>query len=593
MGKPLYDIGEKPPLGEVPEKMHAWLVREERFGEPINAFQKEVVDVPCIADDEVLVYVMAAGVNYNNVWAALGIPVNVIKTRNKQGEPEDFHIGGSDASGIVYQVGKDVRDWKIGDEVVVHCGMWDRDCPSVSAGEDPMFSPSFRIWGYESNYGSFAQFTKVQAHQCVKRPQHLSWEESAAYMLVGATAYRMLHGWGEHRVRKNDVVLIWGGAGGLGSMAIQIVKAAGGVPVAVVSSDDKIDYCKHLGAKGAINRAQFKHWGMLPHWKDTSSYNEWLKGARAFGKAIWDVLGDKRNPRIVFEHPGETTIPTSIFVCETGGMVAICAGTTGYNATVDLRYLWMRQKRLQGSHFANDAQAQGLNDLVYSGVVDPCLSKAVIYDELPLVHQLMHDNKHPHGNMAVLVGAPEFGLGINKPELRKKSGDVLTRTYEAGGVVRWDGVRMIPIIEDQGDDQSLLSAISMNVTVGDVMHRGLIGCRRDTPIRDVTSKMLEQGIHAVVVTDDSDRPIGVVSQTDIVMASQTRTRTELLSITANDVMTHGCLTCTATAKLSDAISLMTRNRLHRLVVVEKQGDVGKAIGVISMTDVLDKYVADK
>ena len=105
--------------------------------------------------------------------------------------------------------------------------------------------------------------------------------------------------------------------------------------------------------------------------------------------------------------------------------------------------------------------------------------------------------------------------------------------------------------------------------------------------------MLEQGIHAVVVTDDSDRPIGVVSQTDIVMASQTRTRTELLSITANDVMTHGCLTCTATAKLSDAISLMTRNRLHRLVVVEKQGDVGKAIGVISMTDVLDKYVADK
>jgi crotonyl-CoA carboxylase/reductase len=254
----------------------------------------------------------------------------------------------------------------------------------------------------------------------------------------------------------------------------------------------------------------------------------------------------------------------------------------------------MRQKRLQGSHFANDVQARGLNDLVYSGVVDPCLSKAVIYDELPLVHQLMHDNKHPHGNMAVLIGAPEFGQGINKPELRKKSGDVLTRTYETGGV-RWDGVRGIPpgTIVDQGDDQSLLSAISMNVTVGDVMHRGLIGCRRDTPIREVTKLMLEHHIHAVVVTDDSDRPIGVVSQTDIVMASQTRTRTELLSITANDVMTHSCLTCEATAKLTDAISIMTRNRLHRLVVVEKQGNASKAIGVISMTDVLGKYVADK
>ena len=122
MSKQLYDLGEKPPLGEVPEKMHAWLIRPERFGKPTEAFQKEVVNTPSIADDEVLVYVMAAGINYNNVWAALGIPVNVIGARNKAGEPEDFHIGGSDASGIVYKVGKDVTNVKVGDEVVMHCG---------------------------------------------------------------------------------------------------------------------------------------------------------------------------------------------------------------------------------------------------------------------------------------------------------------------------------------------------------------------------------------------------------------------------------------------------------------------------------------
>jgi crotonyl-CoA carboxylase/reductase len=102
MSKQLYELGEKPPLGEIPEKMHAWLVRQDRFGKPTEAFQQEVVNTPSIADDEVLVYVMAAGINYNNVWAALGIPVNVIAARNKGGEPEDFHIGGSDASGIVY-----------------------------------------------------------------------------------------------------------------------------------------------------------------------------------------------------------------------------------------------------------------------------------------------------------------------------------------------------------------------------------------------------------------------------------------------------------------------------------------------------------
>ncbi len=240
MAKEVYEIGEQPPLGEVPAKMHAWLIRAERFGQPMQAFQKEVVAVPDIKDDEVLVYVMAAGINYNNVWAGLGIPVNVIKTRNKAGEPEDFHIGGSDASGIIYKVGKDVTTHKVGDEVVVHCGMWNHDDPWVTAGNDPMYAPSFRIWGYETNYGSFAQFTKVQAHQCMPKPKHMNWEEAAAYVLVGATAYRMLHGWPEHAMKPNDPVLIWGGAGGLGSMAIQIVRAAGAIPVAIVAGEDKI-----------------------------------------------------------------------------------------------------------------------------------------------------------------------------------------------------------------------------------------------------------------------------------------------------------------------------------------------------------------
>ena len=439
MTKQLYDIGDMPPLGEVPEQMHAWLIRPERFGPPMQAFQKEVVDVPDIADDEVLVYVMAAGINYNNVWAGLGIPVDVIGARNKGhargdfgSDPAPFHIGGSDASGIVYKVGKDVTNVKVGDEVVMHCGQWSRSCPSVQAGKDPMYSPTFRIWGYETNWGSFAQFTKVQAQQCMPKPKHMTWEEASAYTLVAATAWRMLHGWGENAVKKDDVVLIWGGAGGLGSMAIQIVKAAGGVPIAVVSGEDKFDYCMKLGAKGCINRNDFDHWGMLPHWKDDQAYGTWLKGARKFGSAIWDVLGERGAPNIVFEHPGESTIPTSIFVCDTGGMVVVCAGTTGFNATVDLRYLWMRQKRLQGSHFANGVQSNQMNDLALVGRLDPCLSRAFTYDEIPVAHDLMYRNKHPHGNMAVLVGATSFGQGasaaapIDLPHPHLPEGDVHT-----------------------------------------------------------------------------------------------------------------------------------------------------------------------
>ena len=155
------------------------------------------------------------------------------------------------------------------------------------------------------------------------------------------------------------------------------------------------------------------HWGPMPDTKDASAYGAWAKGARAFGKAIWDALGEKSNPRIVFEHPGESTLPTSEFVCATGGMIVICAGTTGYNVTLDLRYHWMRQKRLQGSHLSNDEQAAAVTRLVADGRVDPCLSHTYGFDDIPECHQLMLENKHPYGNMGVLVNAVRPGTGVS------------------------------------------------------------------------------------------------------------------------------------------------------------------------------------
>mgnify|MGYP003323689083 FL=1 len=104
-------------------------------------------------------------------------------------------------------------------------------------------------------------------------------------------------------------------------------------------------------------------------------------------------------------------MPTSNFVCDIGGMVVICAGTTGYNITMDLRYHWMMQKRFQGSHLANDEQASAVNELIKLGKVDPCLSETFSFDEIGHVHQLMHENKHPYGNMACLVNATEIGTG--------------------------------------------------------------------------------------------------------------------------------------------------------------------------------------
>ena len=406
-----YPIGSQPPMGEVPEKMLAQVVRSERFGDPRTAFQIEEIEIPSLKPGEVLISVMAAGINFNNVWAARGIPINVIKIRQKMGEPYDFHIGGSDVSGVVYATGSDVEHVSIGDEVVVHHGWWKPDDPWVLAGKDPMLAPSAVIWGYNTNFGSFAQFCVVQAHAVLPKAPHLSWEEAAAPTLVGTTAFRMLFGWQGNTLNEGDVVLVWGGSGGLGSQAIQLATVHGARAVAVVSDDERGEYCKSLGAVGYINRKDFSHWGVPPHWSDTEGQKEWLKGCRAFGKAFWEALGERHNPEIVFEHPGEATIPTSIFVCETGGMVVICAGTTGYTAAVDLRYHWVRQKRLQGSHGSNDEQAAAYNQLVYDGKINPCLGQIYTFDQIGQAHYDMEQGENVIGNRVALVGAEKPGLG--------------------------------------------------------------------------------------------------------------------------------------------------------------------------------------
>lgn len=224
-------IGSLPGLGDVPKHMLAQVVRQGRLGEPSDAFRPEEIDTPQPGPGEVLIAVMAAGINFNNVWAARGVPIDVIAQRKKMtGIDVDFHVGGSDASGIVYALGDGVDSLSVGDEVVVHHGWWDQSDPWIQAGKDPMTSPSAHIWGYDwpRNYGSFAQFTIAQSHQVMPKADHLTWEQAACNSLVGTTAYRMLYGWPPHTVQPGDVVLVWGGSGGLGSQAIQLVKWGAG-----------------------------------------------------------------------------------------------------------------------------------------------------------------------------------------------------------------------------------------------------------------------------------------------------------------------------------------------------------------------------
>jgi crotonyl-CoA carboxylase/reductase len=392
------EVGVEP--GTLPETMAAWVIRQEREGQPTDAFQLEQIEVPEPGPFEVIVRVMAAGVNYNNVWAALGKPVSVFRYHPE----DDHHIGGSDASGVVWKTGEGVTRWKPGDEVVVHCNQASYEDPEVH-GLDPMAAPSQRIWGYETSWGSFAQFTKVQEQQLLHKPQNLNWEEAASYGLTYFTAYRMLID--QCELQAGHKVLIWGAAGGLGVFAIQLCKLAGAQCVGVVSSDEKGELCKQLGATGYINRNEFA--GMMRKGGESPEEEKArFAESRRFGKAVKEILGD--SPDIVFEHVGQATFPTSVFVVKPFGKVVICAGTTGFNLDFDVRYLWMRQKQIIGSHFANAWECHKANELMAQGVVRPVLWRTMGFEGVGEAHQLMLENKHL-GKIAILVGADKEGEG--------------------------------------------------------------------------------------------------------------------------------------------------------------------------------------
>jgi crotonyl-CoA carboxylase/reductase len=314
------------------------------------------------------------------------------------------HIGGSDASGVVWKVGEGVTRWKPGDEVVIHCNMASYEDPEVH-GLDPLAAPSQLIWGYETTWGSFAQFTKVQAQQLLPRPQNLTWEEGASYGLVYFTAYRMLID--RCQLQAGHRVLIWGGAGGLGVFGIQLCRAAGAECVAVVSSEEKGKLCMELGATGYINRNDYA--GMMRRGDETPEEEKArFAESRRFAKAVKEILGEP--PDIVFEHVGKATFPTSVFCVRPFGKVVICAGTTGYNLDFDVRHLWMRQKEIIGSHFANAYECMKANQLIEQNKIRPVLWRTLGFEGVPEAHQLMLENKHL-GKISILVGATETGQG--------------------------------------------------------------------------------------------------------------------------------------------------------------------------------------
>ena len=395
----------------LPETYRAAYVRRDEAGmfegvpsaekDPGKSLHVGEVPLPELAPDEAYVAVMASSINFNTVWTAIFEPLPTFGFLDRLGKESVW--------GARHSL---VRNWRPGDRVTVHCNYVDDQDPT--AHDDSMLAANQRIWGFESNFGGLADIAVVKANQLMPKPAHLSWEEAAVNALCNSTAYRMLASHNGAPVTQGDRVLVWGASGGLGSFAVQYVLNAGGVPVGVVSSPEKVGLLHELGVEAVIDRRAAGY----RFWKDehTQDEAEW----RRFGKDVRALVG--ADPDIVFEHPGRQTMGASVFACRRGGTIVTCAATSGYMIEYDNRHLWMRLKTIKGSHFANYREAWDANRLVAEGGIVPPLSAVFPLEAVGEAAAEVHGNRH-EGKIGVLCLAPGEGLGVDDPERRAAVGE--------------------------------------------------------------------------------------------------------------------------------------------------------------------------
>ncbi|WP_338673605.1 crotonyl-CoA carboxylase/reductase [Streptomyces sp. SCSIO 30461] len=393
--------------------------------DPRKSLHLQDVPTPEPAPGEALIAVMASAVNYNTVWSSIFEPLPTFGFLERYGRLSDaarrhdlpYHVLGSDLAGVVLRTGPGVNRWKAGDRVVAHC--LSVELESADGHDDTMLDPEQRIWGFETNFGGLAELALVKANQLMPKPEHLTWEEAASPGLVNSTAYRQLVSRNGAGMKQGDNVLIWGAGGGLGSYATQLALAGGANPVCVVSSPEKAEICRAMGADAVIDRNAEGY----RFWKDeaTQDPREWKR----FGKRIRE-LTDGEDVDIVFEHPGRETFGASVYVARKGGTIVTCASTSGFRHEYDNRYLWMSLKRIIGSHFANYREAWEANRLIAKGRIHPTLSKTYPLEATGQAAYDVHRNLH-HGKVGVLALAPRERLGVRDPELRAKHLDAINR----------------------------------------------------------------------------------------------------------------------------------------------------------------------
>ena len=322
--------------------------------DPTKVVKLEDIDMPKLKPNEVMIKVESASYNYNDLWAIWGDPLKVPIP----------HISGSDVAGTIVEAGEDVTKFKVGDRVVSHSNISCRVCNMCTSGREYDCNDRL-VWGFQTGplWGGFAQYTHLPEVNVVKIPDNISFDDAAAISMVGMTAWHMLVG--RAKIKPGQTVLIMGGTSGVGMAGIQIAKLYNCTVIATAGNREKMDKCLEIGADYVVNHREA----------------DWHKKVKEITK--------KQGVDVIFEHIGKATFAQEVALLKMAGTLVATGATTGYDSTIDLRYLFFKGTNLLGSTQGTKAE---LEDVIYwtgKGKIKPIIHTILPFSDMVKGHIMM------------------------------------------------------------------------------------------------------------------------------------------------------------------------------------------------------------
>jgi NADPH:quinone reductase-like Zn-dependent oxidoreductase len=334
--------------------------RIHQHGDP-DVLVYEDVPEPKIKANQVLIRVRAAALNHLDLFVRAGIP------GMKFSMP---HILGSDIAGEVIEVGELCERVKPGWRVLLAPGVSCRQCEHCLAGNDN-YCRKYTIFGYGVDGGD-TELMAVPEYSVIPIPDDLGFEEAAAAPLVFLTAWHMLMT--RARLQPGEDVLVLAASSGVGQAAIQIAKMFQCRVIATAGGEAKLAKARELGADHVID-----------HY------------AQDIAAEVKKITA-KRGVDVVFEHVGVATWPKSLESLSTAGRLVTCGATTGYDAKIDLRFLFAKQWSLLGSFMGTMGELHQVLKFVFRKQLRPVIDRVYPLSEIRAAHERL-ENKEQFGKI--------------------------------------------------------------------------------------------------------------------------------------------------------------------------------------------------